>query len=89
MTHIGRRFHHENSERVWTVTAESACGTVLEISSNGTRRRLPSAALSSPALVHLPSVTPTRVTSLPPSSARDWVDVENGTWSMATRGVFA
>lgn len=89
MTNIGKRFHHKNSTRVWTVTAESSCGTVLEISSNGVKRRLPSVALESPALVFVPSVTPTRVTSLPPSPARDWVDVESGTWSMAHRGVFA
>lgn len=89
MTNIGKRFHHKNSTRVWTVTAESACGTVLEITSNGTRRRLPSVAFESPDLVFTASVAPTRVDSLPPSPARDWVDVESGTWSMTHRGVFA
>lgn len=89
ITQIGRRFRHKNSLRVWTVTAESSCGTVLEITSNGVRRRLPSVALESPDLVFTVSVTPRRIDTLPPSPAREWIDIETGTWSMTTRGVFA
>ena len=86
---IGTKFRHANGTREWIVTATSMCETIVEITSNGQRKTIPAAWLTHPELEHLTPEPPLCVETIPWSAHRAWSDVENGTWSMDAKGVWA